>query len=207
MQKLKDSEGNEVEALTPEEAEAETQKRIEEEKAKWESANPDKAEIVKLQEELAKAKEDNKKLASKDLNFGNLRHAKEESDKKVSELTKKLDDYILSQTQNVYDDTLGALAGEDQELKEKIEFHFKRFGDIPTDKLEIQKRLRDAFTLAQNVSLPTPLDGISSSGAPIKNLNKSEVLSSHLMPLAQKMGITNDDIKNVEEYKKTHQNE
>jgi len=141
--------GEDVEVFTAEEKQA----AIEEYKIQ----NPDKTEeITKLQTDLTKATEELAKFENKDLNFGNLRAAKEDAEKKAEGALKAVDEKIAAATKNILEgvlvdhknDGLKALAGDDVELQKKIEFHYNRLSDPASTKAEVTKKLTDAWVLA-----------------------------------------------------------
>ena len=199
-QMIKGEDGNEIEVFTPEEVEAQRLQAIEDYKAE----NPDKTgELSELQ---VKLKEVEGKLASvgdKDQNFANLRKAKEDAEKKVADILAGVDEKITKAKTEVlegvmkdhYNETLGALAGEDEELKKKIEFNFKRLGDVAATKQEISKKLTDAYALST-----TREDGVSSSVYSSGGVGKLHIkpvtkLSDDEKALGAKFGITEADIK------------
>ena len=200
---LKNEKGEDIEAMTPEEAEAETQKKIIEERAKWDATNPDKAEVIKLQDELASEKAERAKLENKDTNFSNLRKSKEESDTKIASLEKSISDMKANSEQTIVNDAISLFVGNDEEMKKKVQFHFDRIVDKPTDKSGLQKKVKDAWNLAVGENRPSPLDSLSSSGGPLPMTafpSERVKLSESAKSVATKFGITDEDIKKADEY-------
>lgn len=164
--------GTQIEVFTAEEIEAQKQEAIE----SYKLENPDKTdELNALQEELKSKQESLDKANSKDLNFANLRKAKEEAEKKVGDILKGVDEKISTIKKEVmegvmkdhYSETLKALAGEDDEIRKKIEYHYKRLADTAATKEEVSGKLRDAYLLAtkQDITGSMNQSAFSSSGA------------------------------------------
>ena len=142
--------GDEIEAFTAEELEAQKIAAVEEAKKATDE------ELAKAKEELAKAQEDLQKLGDKDLNFANLRQQKEAAEKRADDALKAVDEKLETVKKEILDgvtqdhksETLKTLSGDDDELKKKIEFHYGRLGDPATTKEEVTKKLTDAYYLA-----------------------------------------------------------
>lgn len=138
--------GSEVEMFTSEEIQSQKDAAIEEFKA----MNPDKtAEIEDLQIQLTEANEKALKAGEKDFNFSALRAQKEALEKSIDEKVgvakKEIFEGVMT---DHYADTLKSLSSEDEELKKKIEFHYKRLADTAATKEQITKKLSDAYYLA-----------------------------------------------------------
>lgn len=150
---ITDSTGIEQEVFTAEELQEQKDDAIEE----FKKVNPDQTEDLNfLQEELKKANEDLTKLKSKDFNFTNLRQQKETAEKRIEKIKDEVDAKIGIAKKEIldgvmrdhYNDTIKSLAGDDEELKKKIEFQYKRLQDSVSTKEEVTKKLMDAWTLA-----------------------------------------------------------
>lgn len=150
---IKNEDGSEEEVFTADEIEAQKQEAIE----AYKLENPDKTdELIAIQEEKARIEEELKGLKDKDLNFANLRKQKEGAEKKIADILGEVDNKINSVKKEVlegvmkdhYNDTIKALAGDDEELKKKIEFNYKRLADTVTTKSEMDSKLRDAWALS-----------------------------------------------------------
>ena len=152
------SDGTEKEVFTQEEVDAKS------------------AELRTAQEEAEKVKEELSKLQAKDLNFANLRSQKEDADKKVKALKDEVDGFGPKMEQlkkevfegvlkDHLDDQLTSLAGGDEEMKKKIQYHFKRLSDPATTKQEIDKKLRDAWSLAAERPAPQMGNAFASMGS------------------------------------------
>lgn len=199
--KLED--GTEVEALTPEEVEAVKIEAIEQYKIE----NPDKSgDIVLLQEELTQAKEELEKAGKKDQNFVALREAKDKAERKLEAYTKETDGKITKVKMEVLEavmqdhksDMLKALSGGDAEIEKKIEYHYKRLGDVATTKEEITNKLKDAYVLATKQEAPDAVNmSVFSSGGVgrLKINSASPTFSSEEKELGAKFGLKEEDFK------------
>lgn len=199
-QTIKNEAGEDVEVFSTEELEAQKQEAIEAYKAE----NPDKTDdLTALQEELQKKEEELKGLKDKDVNFSKF---KSQKDKEIETIKKEIDEKIVSVKKEVmegvmkdhYNDTLKVLAGGDEEAKKKIEFHFKRLGDVAGTKEEITNKLKDAYILANK---PADIDAlntsvISSGGVGRINVKVSETkLTPEEKELGKKLGLSDEDYK------------
>lgn len=202
--KVKLEDGTEIDAFTAEEVEAQKQAALEE----FKTQNPDKTEEADaLQAELVKANEALKKLQDKDLNFGNLRAQKETAEKKIDDLVKQIDDKIGAAKKEVlegvlqdhYADILKSLSGDDEELKKKVEFQYKRLNDPTGTKDQVTKKLTDAWALATKTEAPNALNAsvISSGGVSRPNITSDKKFTPEEKEFAKKMatagGITLKD--------------
>ena len=173
---IKREDGTETELFSAEEIEQQKQAAIDE----FKTANPDKtAELTTLQEELKTKEEELEKLKGKDLNFSNLRTQKDAAEKKIENITKEIDQKISLAKKEVmegvmkdhYNDTLKSLAGEDEDLKKKIEHHYKRLGDVASTKQEVGIKLRDAYLLAATPPITDALNTSVLSSGGVGKLN------------------------------------
>lgn len=199
---LKKEDGTEVEVFSPEEIEAQKQEAIEAYKAE----NPDKSdELAEAQEKARVAEEALEKAKGKDLNFDNLRKAKEVAEKKVEDILAGVDDKINTVKKEVlegvmkdhYNDTIKALAGEDVELLKKIEFNYKRLGDVVSTKQEMDKKLQDAWALSTKQETDGVNMSVFSSGG-VSRLNiksQDKKFTADEEVVASKFGISKEDIK------------
>jgi hypothetical protein len=203
MSEIIQKDGVDIEVFTAEEIEAQKQEAIEQ----YKLDNPDKTdELTQLQEELRIKEEELSKAKDKDANFANLRKQKEAAEKKITDITAEIDSKIQSVKKEVmegvmkdhYNDTLKAFAGEDEEIKKKIEFHFKRLGDVASTKEEISNKMRDAYLLATK---PEGYDALNSSvistgGVGRLNIkSQGQKLSADEKVMASKFGLSDADLK------------
>lgn len=185
--------GSEIETYTAEELEQQREATLEE----YKIANPDKtAELDALQTELKKANEDLAKFKDKDLNFSNLRTQKEAAEKKIEEVAKSIDDKIALVKKEVmegvmqdhYKETLNSLISGDEELKKKVEFHYKRLADPTITKEEVSKKLTDAYLLATKLEDQGALTSqILASGGSKLNIKSTQAFTADEKALLQKM--------------------
>lgn len=184
--------GKEVELFTKEEMEAKekeikeanvkvieeaSKKSAEAAIEKYKDENPDKTEeIDKLTKDL---EEVNRKLVDAGDGSGDgdddspqikrLRKERDEAEEKLTKgqekMQKDLDTIKATLIGNVKQDILNKYSKDDQDLKEKIEFHFDSFKGDAVTKEEITTRMESAFQLATG-DKPTKevLDGLSSAG-------------------------------------------
>lgn len=190
----KDEFGEDITVFTQEELDAQKEEFLEQYKAE----NPDKSdEIAALEEELLG-------LKNKDQNFVALRKAKDDAEKKISDITKEIDDKITLVKKEVmegvmkdhYNDTLKSLAGEDAEMIKKVEFHFKRLGDVASTKAEISNKLRDAYLLAnKNEDGGVDASVFSSGGVGRLNIKNDKKFTQEEKEMGAKFGLTDKDFK------------
>jgi hypothetical protein len=196
MQTITNEDGTTTDVFTAEELEAQKQEAIE----AYKLENPDKGdELTALQDEL-------EKLKKKDLNFEGLRKQKTDADKKVEDILKGVDEKISTVKKEVmegvmkdyYNETLKVLADDDEDIKKKIEFHYKRLGDVAATKEEMGSKLRDAYLLATK---PTETDAfnttvLSSGGVGRINIkNQEKKFSPEEKSLGGKFGLSDEDFK------------
>lgn len=204
---MKLEDGTEVEVFSKDELEIQkveaSQKAIDDYKV----ANPDKStELTELQEKLdAKEKELEESLNSDGgLNFKHLRELNKKIEAERDALKKDIDEKISkakqevlgSAVQGIYSEELEKLSFGDVELKKKIEFHYKRLSDPASSKDEVMKKLNDAATLANPRRAVGVLNAkvISSAGANRPQYS-IETMSPELKGVANRLGITDEDIK------------
>lgn len=212
--KIKNEKGEEIEMFTAEELQSKSDEAAEAAKAKvieeYKAENLDKVdEIEKLQSDLEAARNDAeaateelKKATGKEYNFSKLREAKEAAEKRADEANKKLENEVTGIkkliTDDAYNTTIEMLAGKDEDLKKKIEFHYKRLSDPADTKQAIEKKLRDAYILAAGgPPSGVGMEAFVSGAAPITNILKSNA-STTIKPEVKefgkaKFGLTDED--------------
>jgi len=188
MGKFFDADGNEVTALTQEEADNLAKQKTD--------------ELLKQKdEELKKRDEELEKLRTKDLNFKKLRdmteeersklseekrmilEQKEETEKRVAELERAVGGARL-------DREIEALVGDDTEMKEKVKFHFNRISDDPKDAEGYNKKINDAIKLANDGVAPNQVNrAFNVSGYRKSSTNKSYSESEEGSSLANELGL------------------
>lgn len=202
MTTFKNEAGEDVEAMTPEEVEAAKQEAIEQ----YKTENPDKTdEITALQEELAKKEDLLAKASDADKNFAALRKGKEDAEKKLIDFTKDVDTKLSKMKMEVLEgvmqdhknDMLKALSGGDAEVKKKIEYHYKRLGDVAATKEEITNKLKDAYVLATKQEAGD-ISGVVLGSGGVGRLNiksNSPEFSPEEKELGARFGLTDEDLK------------
>jgi len=188
MGKLFDAEGNEVEALTPEEVAAKEKEIREEEQATAKTATEEAEKKARedleaaqnankgneSQEELQKSLDETKaelaRMEGKDYDWSKLREQGKEKDTAINELKGTIHDLTTKLGTVQQDTTVGAiiskLAGTDEELAKKITLNFNRLGGAAGKTPEqIEKDIRDSYLMTTNTAAPSTLPGSGSSGA------------------------------------------
>jgi len=155
-------------------AEEAAEKRIEE----FKKSNPDQTEeLDKLKDQLAEA---NAKLEAaggkedeEDGESGQVKRLREERDEarraldeKMGDFEKGLESVKSARTGDIKTELLNKFAGDDKELREKIEVHFDSFVGDAITREEIQQRMENAVLLATGKpASPGVLDNIASSSS------------------------------------------
>lgn len=200
---LYDSEGNPVEALTPEEVEAkldETRREVEERKDEEISQiQSEFDETVSSLEQQIKEKEDEmEKFSKKDYNFKKLRDSKEDLEKRLTEERSKVDEKInaikgtLSDQQTTQ--KIKEAVGGDEELVKQTKYWLDQFKPVEGEKIE--ERIQAAVKLATGGKGVLSGQAISSGGGSIPTPQNTEgKISPEAVEVANKMGISNDDLK------------
>ena len=172
---------------------------------------PDLAKQIEEKDaELADVKDQLLKLQNKDHNFKKLRDMTDEERDKLTdretELMQRQDKLEEDQSQwsdklitGHKDDALNVLVGNDEELRKKAEFHYKRIIDEATTKQEVADKMREAVLLAKGGE-NMGVDSISRaagyhSGRGITDTGDKTKLSSEGKGLASRLGINDDDLK------------
>jgi hypothetical protein len=191
--------GEEIEVYTSTELEERQNAAKEEAIEAYKQEHPDNAEeIERLQKELEENKLALDKEKSKDKNFSELRKTKDELEKKLSEaiggVKKEVNDEKITEA-------IGKLANGDEELAKKIKFHFDNTlaAVNPKNIEERNKKVQDAYLLARGADGAGAAgqgNPFSSAGAgmPKPKVN-TQPLPAHLSTVAEKMGITAEDVK------------
>lgn len=158
-------------------------------------------QIEEVQKELAG-------LKNKEFNFKKLRDMTEserseltEKEKELMQRQDELEENQKSFTETVIqghkNDALAVLAGDDKDLRDKIEYHYNRISDKATTKEDINKKVKDAYLLATG-GRSAAIDQISRAvsyqggGGIVKS---SDGFSSEQKELASRLGITEEDLK------------
>ena len=190
-QTIINSEGNEVEVFTPEEVQAEREAVLAQVKQEKD------AELNAAQAELQKANEKLGKFESKDLNFAKLREQKEDAESRVDKIKQDMEaslgkfkqEILEGVSKDYYNETLGSLAGDDAELKKKIEFEYGRLNDPVNSKEDISKKLRDAYSHATRIEDAGAFNAetVSSGGAAKPRFKTSGSFSADEIAFGKKL--------------------
>lgn len=188
----------------------ELKKQKEKEEQEKREAETKKA-VEEATADLKKQLEDKEKelsgLKDKDHNFGKVTEQKKELEGQIEDLTKRVADAEQKPIQYAKKNALDAFAGEDKELREKIEFHFNRLGKEVKNPEEVDQLMKEAYLLATGRSVPTNVarthqssGGGNNRVAPVNSGQiDSEVkewageLNRHL---PKNLQITDEDLKN-----------
>ena len=182
------NDGVEVEVFTSEELQAQKDAVLEE----------SKKELDASQAELRAANEKLGKLESKDLNFAKLREQKEDAESRVEKIAKDMEEklnltkkeILEGVSKDYFNETLGGLSGDDEELKKKIEFEYNRLNDPVNTKEDISKKLRDAYALATRVEDAGAFSAatVSSGGAARPRFKQAGSFTDDEKTFAKKLG-------------------
>ena len=228
---IKDATGKEVEVFTQQEVDEKTKAVGEESKKTTEEAvkkasdeaietykkdHPDQTkDFEDLKTKLTEAEDKLKEVDSggDDDDDGQKKRLREQRDKamtKLGDAMEKMGSEITELKTSIVGDTKGellsALAGDDDELKKKIEFEFDHYRVEDTSKLAIKERLEKAFQLATgDAPKPGIFDGaVTGSGSQKGDGNEDEtegVMTENAKAIGKKLGITDEQVKAYEERK------
>lgn len=88
---------------------------------------------------------------------------------KFQEIEKKLEDYTTAQVTAAQEEMLNSLVGEDTSLKERVVAQFNRLKDPADTPTQVQKKLQDAYLLAEGRPYSSPfVGGRGTSFQPLK---------------------------------------
>jgi len=190
--KLKNEEGEEFDVLTNEEIETQKNEAIELAKQDYE------AEKETLNRELAEAKEALAKTGDKDYNFSQLRKTVDglKASKETLEktFTSELSNLKKSLSEKTINGFIKEESGGDADLEKKLRFHYdKTLASMPAETEEdIRTRVKSASLLEGRTN--TNSSFISSAGSGNVKI-KTEKLTQDQQDLANKMGVSQEDIK------------
>lgn len=171
-----------------------------------------KAMVSEKETELTTVKEKLAKLENKEFNFKRLKDMTDAEKEKLSGIEldlkqkqEKLEEdqkaFIEDQVKERKEYAFTSLAGDDKDLRAKLEFHFKRLDpDKPATTQEaIMARAREAYTLATGNSVQTrsQLSGaMGLQGTGMKAKAQNDITADpEAMELAAKMGVSKEDIE------------
>lgn len=165
-------------------------------------------EVKTIQEQLAETKSKLEKLENKDFNFRKLEQMTEDEKAKLTatELSLKQQQEKLEADQKAFtesfanevkNDVLDSLVGEDTELRKKVELNFNRLKDADNAKSrsEISKLMQEAYTLSVGGRSANPINAAyNRSGSAPTRSSSSDKLSSDAIEVGKKMGLTEADM-------------
>lgn len=184
-----DEDGKEVKAVSAEEAAAQAKAAADAALASEATKAADKERNFAAQRKQAEEKEKTL-VAEKE---AAVAAAEKKATEATEALTKK-DQEILEKGRTAMID---AMAEGKKELKEKIELHIKqRQAEIKTPE-DFARVLNDAYVVSAGQVVPDKLTGvISSAGAAPGNDNNVKLpISAEALPVAHKLGVTDEDLK------------
>jgi len=182
MSKLYNEDGEEIEAFTKEELDAQLKDAIsakEEEKKTLES---------KIEELSSKIDTDDK-----DTNFKALREAKEAKEKQLEEVMSKISKIESELNSEKVDKLIYNEVGRDSELAQKVKYHYDKM--ITPKEGEEDTRLKDAMILATGGKTSMDTKMFSSGKGDVIHSNGDNKLNTNQVELAKKLGLSDDDIK------------
>ena len=142
-----------------------------------------------------------KKNADKEVNVNKLREEKEAAEKLAKETREALDgkdkEFAEKEQKKERDTAVNKLAGNDVELKEKIQHHMDRFKDEIKTPEDFQRILSDSYVLATGNQVPDKLQEVISSAGSKGGKDGGGAklpISADAMVVAQKMGMTEEEI-------------
>jgi predicted RNase H-like nuclease (RuvC/YqgF family) len=203
-----DENGNQVEAYTPDEVQAKLDETREE---TLEAANQAREEEVSdLSSQLQSKERELEEVKSKSSNMsGNLSGQRqiieakekeaEELKKRLSEVEAKSDLTINLIKEKTLQERISAIA-PDEEVAKKVKHYFSQFTGEPKDEKELDERIKNAYVLATNGLSQGVVNSAvmsSSSSMAVPNTMSSEKMTAEQLDLARKLGITDEDLKNI----------
>lgn len=168
----------------------------------------DPEEAKALQDQLNETTEKLKKLENKDFNFRRLESMTEEEKAKLTDIElglKKKQEELENQQKEMEStfvgdvkwDLINSLVGDDEELRKKVELNYSRIKDSDKAKsrAEIKAILDDAYVMSVGIKGKNPItSAVNASGAPSV---KSEKLSDDVVGLGKKLGLSDEDLKDI----------
>jgi hypothetical protein len=186
-------------------------------------AHPDQAEkVTELEANLVKAQEDLAKANDKSGNFSNLRKLKEDAEKALADFKKDTDTKIegirTDMSNTALEAAIKGLAGEDVELAKKVRFHFSETLKAVSSKNteEFTKKVQQAYLLAAGREVsPGQMSGAiygSGGAGPGAGFQsgagagaKGKPIDPRVVEMGKKyLGLTDDDFKKYDKQDFSH---
>ena len=210
--KLKDSEGKEVEVPTQEEINALVDKGKKEVEDKYKDYDELKKglgekdkKLSDLQSDLETAQEALDKSGKGTQDWAEARKTIKGLEGKIDALTKERETDQKKFTEDIRNvrtslfsgqvsSWMDTLAGDNKELREKIDFHYKRVGgEGATDEKQAQELMKDAYLLSTGKQAPNMFNVARATGGDAPKTN--EPTSQEVSDMGKKFGLSDDDIK------------
>lgn len=175
------------------------------------------AQITAKDAEIAAANDKLKGYADKDFNFKRMREmtdaekaALTASELELRQRQEKLEDeqksWRESQELAHKNDAIALLAGNDTELRKKLELHYERISDPAVTRDQIFSKMSEAAKLAGAAVQSDPFNRAASWSGGVTPPTPSAGLSSEQTELAARLGISTKDVERAEEVKKARIN-
>lgn len=199
--KVIQDDGQEVEALTPEEAEAIAAEKAEDARVQAEQ------ELAEMRAKLEETESEYAKLKEKDYNFSKLRKQAEKKSgevdltEKLNEITAKIKQEVVEEVKKVpiedfKQDFIAQHVGSDKELQDKFNYYFGKLGQGVTDKKELERAAAEALTLASGgASKSGGSGGIFATGVGASFMPSGQAMTESKMEMAKMFGNTEEDFK------------
>ena len=165
-------------------------------------------EITTLQQQLVETNEKLSKLENKDFNFRKLEQMTDDEKSKLSatelslkqkaeELEAQQKDFSTSFINDIKNDVLEKIVGDDADLRAKVELNYNRLKDTDSAKTrgDIDKLMREAYTLSIGNKGTNQLNAAfnATGSAPVKAANSGK-LSDDAIAVGRKMGLSDADL-------------
>lgn len=165
-------------------------------------------EVKSLQQQLEETNEKLSKLENKDFNFRRLEEMTEAEKEKLSaaelalkkqqeELEEKQRSFETTFVTDIKNDLLNDMAGDDEELRKKIEANYNRLSDSANAKSRDQIRalLNDAYAMSAGKVFVNPvLNANNTSGSsPIKGSKPS----GNVLEVGKMLGLSEEDLAKI----------
>jgi SMC interacting uncharacterized protein involved in chromosome segregation len=180
-----DADGNEVEAFSKEEVATQIAAK--------------ETELETLKREKDELAEKVNKAGDKDVNFNNLKKALAEKDEDIKNLSTKIEEVNNGRINEIQNDILSQIAGEDKELRESILKEMDTFRDKPTTKEGMQTLALKALAIVKPAVVEGAMDSFRSAnmGGSFRNMKSTTdtEIKTEIKPVANNLGISDDDWK------------
>lgn len=191
--------GEEIEVFEEEEFDEEVEARLQErlEQVKEETRKEWETKLREKEEELNRLKSEFEGLDDKDRNFAKLRAQIKDKEKQIEALKEEFSSEIrklrTSLQEKSVQEMINNLVGSDEELREKVLYHFNRLSGKDDDPEDVQERIKDAYLLATGGANIDPLKQVASGG---RAAAQEEAIDESVKEIGKKMfGLTEEDFE------------